>query len=177
MKSIHGLLHGALWIRVHGLPEFVASPPPRGAYDENSGMTMILFNCSWQIARHIHNIFQGWQAPPIYSPKLRKFETYYIKSNPPSFFLPTKYAMVPQHGPFSLYTMLEGPWLHITAFPTHVVQPLDESQGSSPLQCHSCVKWPLVWIVIIVDHIKYYSASQLKFCINKIINGMTFRMT
>ena len=45
--------------------------------------------------------------------------------------------MVPQHGPFSLHTMLEGPWLHITAFPTHMVRPLDESQGSSPLQGHS----------------------------------------
>ena len=44
--------------------------------------------------------------------------------------------MVPQHGPFSLHTMLEGPRLHITAFPTHMVRPLDESQGSSPLQGH-----------------------------------------
>jgi hypothetical protein len=51
-------------------------------------------------------------------------------------FPPTKYAMIPQHGPFSLHTMLEDMWLHITAFPTHMVQPLDESQGSSPLQGH-----------------------------------------
>jgi hypothetical protein len=32
--------------------------------------------------------------------------------------------------------MLEGPRLHITAFPTLMVWPLDESQGSSPLQGH-----------------------------------------
>ena len=32
---------------------------------------------------------------------------YQTKSSPP--FPPTKYAIVPQHGPFSLYTMLEGP--------------------------------------------------------------------
>jgi hypothetical protein len=33
---------------------------------------------------------------------------------------PTKYAMVPQHGLFSLHTMLDGPWLHKTTFPnTH----------------------------------------------------------
>ena len=44
--------------------------------------------------------------------------------------------MVPQHGTFSLHTMLEGPWLHKTAFPTPMVRPLDESQGSSPLQGH-----------------------------------------
>ena len=44
--------------------------------------------------------------------------------------------MVPQHGPFSLHTMLEGPWLPKTLFPTPMVRPLDESQGSSPLQSH-----------------------------------------
>ena len=44
--------------------------------------------------------------------------------------------MVLQHGPFSLHTMLEGPWLHKTAFPTPMVRPLDESQGSSPLYGH-----------------------------------------
>jgi hypothetical protein len=42
--------------------------------------------------------------------------------------------MVMQHGPFSLHTMLEGPRLHIMAFPTNLVRPLDKSQGSSPLQ-------------------------------------------
>ena len=48
--------------------------------------------------------------------------------------------MVPQHGPFSLHTMLEVPWLPKTAFPTPMVRPLDESQGSSPLQGHgSCL--------------------------------------
>ena len=45
--------------------------------------------------------------------------------------------MVPQHGPFSLHTMLEGPWLPKTAFPTPMVRPLDGSQGSSPLQGHN----------------------------------------
>jgi len=44
--------------------------------------------------------------------------------------------MVPQNGPFSLHTMLEGPRLPITAFPTLMVRPVDESQGSSPLQGH-----------------------------------------
>src|ERR1700738_4297852 len=32
--------------------------------------------------------------------------------------------------------MLEGPRLHNMAFPTPMVRPLDESQGSSPLQGH-----------------------------------------
>ena len=44
--------------------------------------------------------------------------------------------MVPQHGQFSLHTMLEGPWLHKRAFPTPIVQPLEECQGSSPLRGH-----------------------------------------
>ena len=61
--------------------------------------------------------------------------------------------MVAQHGPFSLQTVLEGLRLHKTAFPTPMVRPMDESQGSSPLQGHglmalgSCVKWPLVYLV------------------------------
>ncbi len=59
---------------------------------------------------------------------------YWTKSSP--LFPSTKYAMVPQHGPFSLHTMLEGPWLPKTAFPTPMVRPLDESQGSSALQGH-----------------------------------------
>ena len=44
--------------------------------------------------------------------------------------------MVRQHGPFSLHTMLEGPWLPKTAFPTPMGRPLDESQGSSLLWGH-----------------------------------------
>ena len=35
MKSLHGVLHGRLWIRVHGLPKFVWGPPPRGGPDAN----------------------------------------------------------------------------------------------------------------------------------------------
>ena len=62
--------------------------------------------------------------------------------------------MVPQHGLFSLHTMLEGPRLHTTAFPTHMVRPLDEYRGSLLLQGHGswlvcevalmsyvCLKW------------------------------------
>ena len=42
--------------------------------------------------------------------------------------------MVPQHGPFSLHTMLEGPRLHKMAIPTPT---LNESQGPLPLHGHS----------------------------------------
>ena len=59
---------------------------------------------------------------------------YLTKSSP--LFLPTKYVMILQHGPFSLQTMLEGPWLHKITFLTPMVRPLDESRGSSPLQGH-----------------------------------------
>ena len=44
--------------------------------------------------------------------------------------------MVPQHGPFSLHIMFEDLWLHKMAFPTPMVRPLDDSQGSPPLQGH-----------------------------------------
>ena len=55
-----------------------------------------------------HDIFQDGQTPPSNALKLIEFETFYIEPNPPFFFLPTKHAMVLQHGPFSLHTMLEG---------------------------------------------------------------------
>ena len=105
--------------------------------------------------------YQDWQTLPSGSLKLVDFETYYINQILPSF-PPTIYAMVPQHGPFSLHTMLEGLWLPKTAFPTPMVWPLDENQGSSPLQGHGsrlecgvalrmhssycrCISWPF-WL-------------------------------
>ena len=36
MKNLHGVLHGGLWTRFHGLPEFSSSPPPRGGHGANS---------------------------------------------------------------------------------------------------------------------------------------------
>jgi hypothetical protein len=41
MKSLHGVLHGGLWIRVHGLLKFASGPPPRGGSYENSGKPWI----------------------------------------------------------------------------------------------------------------------------------------
>ena len=54
-------------------------------------------------------IFEDKQTPPSSSLKLVEFGTYYNIPNPPLFFPPIKYAMVPQHDPFSLHTMLEDP--------------------------------------------------------------------
>ena len=54
----------------------------------------------------------------------------------PPLFPPTTYAMVPQHGPFSLHTMLEGPYTPKMTFPTLMVRPLDELKWSSLLQGH-----------------------------------------
>ena len=53
-----------------------------------------------------------------------------------SVFPPIEYAMVFQHGSFSLRTMLEDPWLHKMAIPTPMVHCLEESQGPSPLHGH-----------------------------------------
>ena len=33
MKSVRGVLHGRLWIRVHGMPDCASDPPPRGGPD------------------------------------------------------------------------------------------------------------------------------------------------
>jgi hypothetical protein len=92
--------------------EFSSSPPPRGGSDANS---MRSFNKEIQHHRfhdglhgRFHNIFQDNQTPPSNSLKLIEFETYYIDPNPILFLPPTKYAMIPQHDPFSLHTMLEG---------------------------------------------------------------------
>ena len=115
MKSLHGVLHDELWIRFFWI------------YFSN--MTYFTTNC---MANFKTNSLDRW-TPPSISLKLIDFETYHMKPNPPLFFPPTKYATVPQHGPFSLHTMLEGPWLHKTAFPTPMVRPLDESRGPSPL--------------------------------------------
>ena len=144
-KIRHARLHayGGLWIRLHGLPEFLSSPPLRGVPNTNFGrpwLSLTFFpnkidcrtNCKAEsnidsrTNKHHHND----------SLKLIEFETYYIKPNPPLFFLPTKHAIVSRHGPFSLHTMHEGPWLHKTTFPTLMVRPLDERQGPSLLQGH-----------------------------------------
>ena len=37
MKSLHGVLHGRLWIRVDNILEFGSDPPPRGRSDASSG--------------------------------------------------------------------------------------------------------------------------------------------
>ena len=39
MTSLHGFLHGILWITFHGLPEISLSPPPRDWHDGNSNNT------------------------------------------------------------------------------------------------------------------------------------------
>ena len=79
----------------------------------------------------------------------------------PSFFTnkicncPATWSILTSH-----YRMLEGTWLHITAFPTHMVRPLDESQGSSPLQGHS--SWLMCEVALIKPlSLRYTSSSQL----------------
>ena len=50
MKSLHGVLHGRLWIRFHGLPELASGPPPRGRPNANSGRP-------WQSASRLARLF------------------------------------------------------------------------------------------------------------------------
>jgi hypothetical protein len=68
------------------------------------------------------------------------------QTKPSPLFPPTKYAMVPQYGPFSLHTMLEGPWLHRMAFPTPWYSLWMRVKGPHHYKVTalgSCVKWPL----------------------------------
>ena len=44
IKSLHGVLHGGLWIRFHGLLEFASGRPPRGGLDANSGRLWFFFS-------------------------------------------------------------------------------------------------------------------------------------
>lgn len=44
--------------------------------------------------------------------KKGRLKTYNERGRAALLFPPTKYAMVPQHGPFSLHTTLENPWIH-----------------------------------------------------------------
>ena len=72
--------------------------------------------------------------------------------------------MIPQHGPFLLHTMLEGPWLHKTAFPTPMVRPLDESQGSSPLQGHG--SWLMCEVALRgsqFSHVAMFALKPIRF--------------
>ena len=104
------------------------------------------------------------QTPPSNYLKFIEFETYHIKLFYPLFFPPTKYVMVLQHGPFSFHTMREGPWLHKTTFPTPMVQPLDEIEGSLPLQ------GPAFWLVCEVA----LSLTNLFKRESRVLNGSYF---
>ena len=72
MKSLHGVLHGRLWIRFHSLPNFSSGPPPRGGPDTNSGRPwffLVFFqhtNCKSNFItnsktdKHRHEILSNW---------------------------------------------------------------------------------------------------------------------
>ena len=52
MKSLHGVLHGRLWVRFRGLSDFPSGLPPRDGPDANSGR-------SWFLLFFQHDIIQG----------------------------------------------------------------------------------------------------------------------
>ena len=104
MKSLHGALHGGICTRLHGLPEFSLSPPPRGGVTKIPGDIDFFDIFSSMTNSKIDSMIYSRtdKTPPNNFPNLIEFETYYIRPYPPPFFLQTKYAMVPQHGSFSL---------------------------------------------------------------------------
>ena len=109
----------------------------RQAHPQEVGLTQFMgvhafFNFFFQQDR-LQGRFQYRQTPSSNYLKVIEFETCYIKPNPP-FFSANKICNGPTT--WSIHTMLEGPWLYKTVFPTPMVRPLDESQESSSLQGH-----------------------------------------
>ena len=148
MKSLHGVLRGKLQRRVHGLPRLASGPPPRGGPDANPSRPWFFWYFFQQdrfqdrLQSTFQDAFQDKQTPPSNSLKLIKYETYYIKPHPPLFFHQQNMQSSPQHGSFSLHTMLEGPWLHKTAFPTPMVRQSKGPHHYKVTALGSCVKWP-----------------------------------
>ena len=114
MKVLHGVLHGGLWIRFHGLFSKINS---RTYCKED-------FIIDSKINSRTNN------TPPSNSLKLTEFETYYIELNSPLFFrqqnMQWSYNMVHSHFTLCLRARdyIKRP------FPTPMVQPLDKGQGS-----------------------------------------------
>ena len=141
MKSLHGVLHGRLWKEciVHwDLHQVGLMQIPRYHDFKKIKFHQDIFQDRLQGTFHnrFQDRFHDKQTPPNNSLKLVEFETYCIKPNPPLFFRQQnmQWSRIMVHSHFTL--CLRARDLHKTAFPTPMVQPLDESQGSSPLQSH-----------------------------------------
>ena len=116
MKSLHGVLHRGYSFMVLMKPSLgrPLGGGPNGNFGRPWPSYFLIFSLSSNI--DFQDRFQDRQTPPSNSLRLIEFETYnYIKPNP-SLFL--RQQMVPHHGPFSIHTMLEDPWLHKTTFPS-----------------------------------------------------------
>ena len=88
IKSLHGVLHGVLWIRFYDVPKFSSRPPPRGGPNANSGQLWLFNNFFLQDRFHniLHGRFQDKQRSPSNYLKFIEFDTYYVKPSPPLSF-------------------------------------------------------------------------------------------
>jgi hypothetical protein len=59
IKSVHGILHGGLWIRFHGFQEFLLGPPSKGGLKANFRIPWLSIkkNLAWQISGQIARQF------------------------------------------------------------------------------------------------------------------------
>ena len=154
--DLHGVLHGGLLIRFHGLPKFSCCPPPRDGPDENSRRTWFFWFFFQQdrfqdkLQRRFHNIFQDRfqdrQTPPSISLKLIEFEKYYIKPNPPLFFrqqnMQWSRNMVHSHFTLCLRARDYIKWL--SHHPWYgLCMRVKGPHHYKVMALGSCVKWPL----------------------------------
>jgi hypothetical protein len=140
MKILHGVLHGKLWIRVHGLLKFASSTPPRGGPGANfgrPGFFLIIF-----LQDRLQGTFQDKQTSPSDYLKLIEFETNYTKTKPSPLFPPTKHAMV----------------LHMVH--SHVTQCLRAHDYIKQLSQHP---WYGLWMTVEGPH--HYKVTALGSCV------------
>ena len=98
MKSLHGVLHGGLWIRFHVNPtQILGDHDFLNIFSKKTNCMAYSITSSRVYSKHI-------QISSSSSLELVEFETSYIKPNPPLVFSPLKYGLVPHmvHSHFTL---------------------------------------------------------------------------
>jgi hypothetical protein len=85
MKSLHGVLHGGLWIRFQ-VSRNVCHAHLNASCNFREAMNFLIFFQQDGFQDILHGRFKNKQTPPSTSLKSIEFEAHNIKPNPPLFF-------------------------------------------------------------------------------------------